>query len=199
MKIKQAREYVLCRLRKELKHPYLYHNAEHTEDVVDAVLRLSGIENVSQEDTDLIHTAALFHDSGMLETYVNHEEASVRLIQAVLPQYDYSTVQIGKIGKMIMATKLPQFAESPLEKILCDADLDYLGRDDFFMIGLRLQYEWNLLNYKKTTLKEWYKIQIEFLTSHQYFTQAAIGLRQSRKMANLAEIKEICSLNSGNH
>lgn len=197
MNINKAREYIINRLASELQPPYMYHNVEHTMDVVSAVIRLAALEEISESDTSMIYTAALFHDSGMLETYIDHEEASVRLIRKVLPEFEFSSDQIEQIGKMIMATKLPQFAETQFEKILCDADLDYLGRDDFFMIGLRLQYEWNMLDYRKTTLREWYKLQIDFLTSHHYFTNAAIDLRESKKNDNLFQIREICGLHPG--
>ena len=40
-----------------------------------------------------------------------------------------------QICGMIMATKIPQSPKNYLEQILCDADLDYLGRDDFYDIG----------------------------------------------------------------
>lgn len=195
MNVNKAREYILDRLSKELRHPYLYHNVEHTIDVANAASLLSKVENIDDFNTSLIYTAALFHDSGMLKTYINHEEASVELIHHILPDFGYSTVQIDLISKMIMATKLPQEAESRFEKILCDADLDYLGRDDFFVIGLKLQYEWNQLGYKKTTLHEWYQLQINFLSAHRYFTQAANDLRELRKIDNLNQIKEICGFN----
>ena len=33
------------------------------------------------------------------------------------------------------ATKIPQTPLTKLEEIICDADLDYLGREDFFEIS----------------------------------------------------------------
>ncbi len=95
---------------------------------------------------------------------------------------------------MIITTKLPQSANTLLEKIICDADLDYLGRPDFFMISLRLKYEWDVLGIKPTTLKEWFKIQIDFLTSHKYFTDSARALRQKMKDEHVKQVKDICSL-----
>ena len=90
-----------------------------------------------------------------------------------------------------MTTKLPQSAKEKLEQIICDADLDYLGRDDFYMISHRLKLEWNIFNIKPTTLKEWYGLQIEFLKNHNYFTVSAIETREEGKLKNLHEIMEI--------
>jgi hypothetical protein len=75
--------------------------------------------------------------------------------------------------------------------ILCDADLDYLGRDDFFMIAHRLQYEWNKLGVYPTTLRKWYELQLQFLDNHVYFTDAAKQTRNEYKAENVAQVKEL--------
>jgi hypothetical protein len=61
------------------------------------------------------------------------------------------------------------------------------------MIAHRLKYEWDILDIHKTTLQEWYKIQKEFLSSHQYFTESAIKLRQASKMDNLSQVEFMCN------
>jgi predicted metal-dependent HD superfamily phosphohydrolase len=131
----------------------------------------------------------------MLKTYIGHEFASTELTEEFLPGFGYSPSQIARINKMIMTTKLPQSATGKLEQILCDADLDYLGRDDFFMIAHRLKFEWVVQNFKPTTLQEWYLLQISFLTNHRYFTKSAIESREEKKQENLLQIKEILNLN----
>jgi hypothetical protein len=92
---------------------------------------------------------------------------------------------------MIITTKLPQSANTYLDKILCDSDLDYLGREDFFMIAHQLQYEWNILNIRRTTLREWYELQIMFLGNHKFFTASAQRLRNVKKADNLNQVKEL--------
>ena len=88
---------------------------------------------------------------------------------------------------------MPQSASTPQEQILCDADLDYLGREDFFWIAQSLRLEWNTLNVRKTTLREWYEFQIEFMEGHTYFTETARKLRNAGKENNLQQIKELLS------
>ena len=98
---------------------------------------------------------------------------------------------------MIVTTKLPQSASTFLEKILCYADLDYLGREDFFMIAHQLKYEWNIMNIRHTTLREWYELQIIFLENHQFFTKSARKLREEKKAENLKQVKElVCFMRS---
>ena len=60
------------------------------------------------------------------------------MAREILPAYGLTRDQIDTICGMIMATRIPQSPSNQLERILCDADLDYLGRDDFYEIGGRL-------------------------------------------------------------
>ena len=146
--------------------------------------------NFSNRDLLLLKTASLFHDSGFLVRYINHEEASVQIVNEILPDFGYLPKQIEVISKIIYATKCNQKPENILEKILCDSDLDYLGRDDFFMKGIRLKREKNEHG-TPTSLKEWYIQEYYFLLKHEYYTKSAVELRQKKKMMHLSQIKEL--------
>jgi HD superfamily phosphodiesterase len=190
-----AKDFIVRKLREELKPELLYHSIEHTFDVLESAERIGTLENINGHEITLLKTAALFHDSGMLIQYIGHEEASTVLTKKYLPGFGYSDDDIRIINDMIMTTKLPQCAQTHLEKILCDADLDYLGRDDFFMIAHRLQYEWNKLEINQTNLLKWYELQYNFLTNHKYFTKAALSTRDEKKAQNIADVKELLSKN----
>jgi uncharacterized protein len=191
MDYQKVKEVIIGRLRAELKPQLTYHNADHTLDVLEAATRLAGLENIKGHDRGLLLTAALFHDTGMLRTYAGHEEASAEIAREMLPAYGYSPADIDSIAGMILSTQIPQSAVTHLEKMLCDADLDYLGRDDFFMIAQQLRYEWNVLNFRQTTLREWYELQIVFLENHRFFTRTAMEMREKTKAGNLRQIKEL--------
>ena len=89
-------------------------------------------------------------------------------------------------------TRLPQRPYDHYEQIICDADLDYLGREDFLIYSFRLKHEWFVKNIRRTTLAEWFDIQIRFLSEHSYFTKSAIRSRDEKKMHNLEEILHVC-------
>jgi hypothetical protein len=127
----------------------------------------------------------------MLITYQGHEEASVKIIREILPGYNFSAKQITRIETMIRTTKIPQSADERLSMILCDADLDYLGREDYFMISHQLKYEWDVLGINPTTLVEWYQLQVSFLGNHHYFTKSAKETRQEKKASNLQQVHDI--------
>ncbi len=188
-----AKNYVLNKLNTELKETLTYHSPNHTLDVIEAVERLAKLEGVNGHDVILLKTAALFHDIGFLKTYDGHEKASIKIAREVLPGFGYTPDDIDKIEGMIISTEIPQSPETHLEKILADADLDYIGRDDIFLIGQRLQYEWLKIG-KINTLKEWHEKQLEFLKNHNYFTESAKRLREKKKQENIQEIEALlCS------
>ncbi|RLD81890.1 MAG: phosphohydrolase [Bacteroidetes bacterium] len=191
MKYPEARDFIIKKLSNELDPNLTYHRIEHTLDVLNAAGNFAELEGISAHDRIILETAALFHDSGMLTTYIGHEDASVDIARKYLPEYGYETRDIDLISDMIITTKLPQSASTFLEKILCDADLDYLGREDFFMIAQQLQYEWNILNIRHTTLREWYELQIMFLGNHVFFTKSAQKLRDEKKADNLKQVQEL--------
>ncbi len=191
MKFVEARDFMYEKLIDELKPELTYHSIEHTLDVLEASIKLAKMEEISEHDSKILQTAAIFHDSGMINTYIGHEDASVVFAIKYLPEFGYEQEDIDLISNMILTTKLPQSADTFLEKILCDADLDYLGREDFFMIAHQLRYEWNILDIRRTTLREWYELQIMFLENHQFFTNSAKALRDEKKAENLKQIKEL--------
>ena len=187
-----TKKFVLEMLRKELSPELYYHSYNHTIDVCTSALQLAKMENISGKDLVLLETAALFHDTGFVLGYSDHEEKSVAIAKENLPKFGYNTEDIEEICQMIRSTKLPQTPTNIKEKILCDADLDYLGRDDFFMIANRLLCEWNA-NGLPTSLKKWYSIQVDFLSKNDFFTDSARALRMKKKNENLTQIMELFS------
>lgn len=190
MDFEVVKQRVLETLENELHEHLTYHCVEHTLDVMESAERLAKLEGINGHDLILIKTAALMHDLGFIEAYQGHENISMRLAAEMLPELGYSPDDIRKIQGMIKSTEIPQTPSNILEEIMADADLDYLGREDFLMIGQRLQYEWKM-NGIISTLREWHTKQLAFLKAHHYFTDAAIKLREKKKNQNIEELEEL--------
>jgi adenylate cyclase len=187
---KAASEYILSRLRNELSMDYYYHNLSHTLDVLQATEYLAAQEGItSEEKLLLLRTAALYHDSGFLELYPDNEETGARIAEEILPEFGYSKEQIEFISKLILATALKVIPETIEEKIIKDADLDYLGRADYKLLSLRLKQEWEHQQIHKT-MPEWYELQINFLGRHRYYTRTSLKEREPFKQIQLEEIKK---------
>jgi len=189
MRFEEARIYIVDRLEKELPAHLFYHNTDHINDVYEAAERIGKAEKIAGREMTLLLTAALFHDSGFISGPRNHEEMSCEIARTTLPRFDYTGTDLDQICGMIMATKIPQTPGTHLEMILADADLDYLGRDDFFVTGERLYRE---LCYFGTLQneQEWNMLQLRFLESHQYFTHTAIESRKPKKLQHMEQIKD---------
>jgi class 3 adenylate cyclase/HD superfamily phosphodiesterase len=186
--------YITERLRNELSTDYYYHNLAHTLDVLEATERLAESEGITDSETLLlVKTAALFHDTGFLEQYQDNEPAGARIAAGILPEFGYSPEQIERIGKIILATSLKAIPETIEEKIVKDADLDYLGRNDYKLLSLRLKQEWEHQEMHKT-MKEWYELQIKFLTAHRYYTASAQQQREAEKQKQLEEIRKTAEM-----
>mgnify|MGYP001268996793 CR=1 FL=1 len=191
MNLDAASEYILHRLRGELNASLTYHCVEHTLDVLEATRRLADSENIGEHSRAILETAALYHDAGMIMQYRDHETASALLAREMLPGFGYTPAEVEAVTGLIMVTKLPQRPYNHLEQILCDADLDYLGREDFYVHSFSLQLEWRMNNVKTTTLAEWLGIQVSFLSEHRYFTHSAIAQRNETKLRHLGEIRDL--------
>lgn len=182
-----AENYIMEILKQKLPDSLRYHSYFHVMDVLSAAIIIAEDEKVNGDDLKLLRIAVLFHDSGFMNTTQNHEAEGCRIVSEVLPQFCFSAIQIEQICGMIMATKIPQSPKTQLEKIICDADLDYLGRDDFYAIGLKLFEEMKIYHRIKDE-KHWNIIQMNFLKSHIYHTKWAHKFRDLRKQEHLNEI-----------
>lgn len=188
MNLKEAKKYILDRLENELPDNLYYHGIHHTIDVYESSIKLAEAENISQEEKNIIHTAALFHDAGFIKQYENNEIIAVELINDVLPTFKYNSKEIETIGEIILTTRITARPFTLLEKIMCDADYDYLGRKDVEQIANSLYRE---LQEYGTPLneEEWNQLQLKFLNKHEYYTATSINLRRENKWEYIRYLK----------
>jgi uncharacterized protein len=189
MNVAQAEAYITEQLRQHLSPTLYYHGLHHTLDVVAQALDLAEAEGVQDaESLAILRTAALFHDAGFLTAYAGHEAVGCELVRQMLPGFDYTLEQIDAICACIIATKIPQTAHSHLAEILCDADLDYLGRPDFYPISTSLLAELQARDLIASP-RAWDEVQVKFLSAHRYLTATGYQRRQAAKQARLDEIR----------
>jgi len=188
IKFDDLEEFMLNKLERELPKYLFYHNLKHTIDVGIQAEILGRGEGISDEEMLLLKTAALFHDSGQTIQTRDHELIGTGIAAEILPKFGYSPDQICAINEIIMATKLPPQPTTLLQKIICDADLDYLGRSDFIPVSNMLYKE---LHEQKLigSINDWNKLQVKFLSIHQYFTETGNKLREVNKQTQIDRLK----------
>lgn len=183
----KVKSIVLNRLRG-LSSDLTYHCLNHTLDVVEHSMRIAADEKITNPRLlFLLKIAALYHDTGFLKSYANHEQKSCEIFLSDSARFNMTVEEKQVICNLIMSTQIPQKPVTLLEKIICDADLDYLGRDDFFSIGENLRKEF--LRYKIVKDNDqWEQLQLNFLQNHKYHTQSSQQLREQAKQFNFAKL-----------
>jgi len=167
---------VMRRLRMDLDVNYLYHDSRHTEDVISQVQEIAHREGVGSHEIALLKLAALYHDTGFLRQRLNHEAMGVRIFLSEAADSGISQEDKDHICRLIMVTKIPQQPETLLEAIICDADLDYLGREDFHSISEFLYLELRSSGSVDNRMR-WDEMQLSFLDNHRFHTESSRKLR----------------------
>jgi hypothetical protein len=168
----------------------LYHNFDHTLDVVASVKEIAKALNIHQEKTEVIVIAAWFHDTGYLFSPVEHEERSVKIATDFLRKEGYSAAKIKEVVGCIRATKVPQRPKSLIQKVMADADLLSLGKKDSIEKGELLRTEIENLSGKPMSEKQWIKQSIKFFQGHHYHTTYAIMYYSENREKNLRMLQQ---------
>lgn len=167
-----------------------FHSVEHTKDVYNYSKTIAQYEEVFGAELEPVLIAALFHDTGMAETYADHEELSAVFAEEYLKKNDYPEDKITIVKNCILATKMPQKPKTKAEKIICDADLYHLGIEEYIFRNERLRAEWEDFFGKKYTDDVWYEMNMEFLKNQKYHTWFGKTVLTNRKELNYKMMRE---------
>jgi predicted metal-dependent HD superfamily phosphohydrolase len=191
-RLKIVDQYIRELFRDELPSAIKYHNADHTlhptKGVVAVANRIALFENISERDRELLIAAAYFHDTGYIREYDKNEPIAARMAGRILKLIGYKPAEIKKVQKMILATDLACKPQSLVEKILCDADLDHLGRDDFFKRDGKLRKGRDARGIDVSDEAKWYRGTLELVKKHKYYTESQKKLREKKKQKNLEQL-----------
>jgi hypothetical protein len=191
-RLKIVDEYIRDLFKDELPDGIKYHDANHTlhptKGVVAASNGIAISEKISELDRELLITAAYFHDTGYIREYDKNEPIAARMAGRILKLIGYKPNEIEKIQKMILATDLAIEPKTHVEKILCDADLDHFGREDFFILDGKLREGRRIRGIDVSDDAKWYKGTLSIITNHQYYTQSQQKLREKEKQKNIKRL-----------
>lgn len=183
------RKFVLNKLKADLPDHLTYHGIEHTLDVLNVCEQYIRRLNLGEEERFLLRIGAVVHDMGFLNGSANHEEVGAGMASELMLDLGMKDVQIEEVKGLVLSTKIPQSPKNELQKIICDADLDYLGRDDYPEISQRLYKEFKFMKMIQTD-GEWKNLQINFLKAHYFHTPFAIANRAPKKQYWLNKLME---------
>ena len=187
MSLSELKKHIIAELKAGLSKKLTYHSVDHTLGVLECCNQYIERLNINKQDARLLQTAALFHDTGFMTSYNNHEELGILYARKFLPEWGYNPEEIEIVAGIIQSTKIPQQAHTVLEQIIGDSDLDYLGTDRFYEVGETLFQELVAMG-KISTREEWNRMQIGFLQKHKYHTHFAQTYREPVKQKHLNDL-----------
>lgn len=177
----RAGRYVTRLLLDKLPKECVFHNVQHTFNVVRGVRAIGKAEGLKEKDLEILILAAWFHDTGHVIAYQGHELMSTKIARDFLKENDYPKTKISEVESCILATTMPQNPKNHLEKIMCDADLYHLSFSSYDHYQQLLREEWkNMLN-KEFTDEEWQEQNDDFLQTHRYFTDYGVAKLEPKK------------------
>lgn len=186
-----ARAYVTELFQKAVDPKFTFHNLQHTQQVVTAATELANHYHLNEDDRAVLLLAAWFHDTGFKSGHAEeHEKESIRLATEFLQQHGADADLIQRVSSCIQATRMPQSPLSQVEKILCDADLYHLGNGDFKKMSQQLKQEQEGYYNKPVSKRDWRQRNLEFLESHQYFTDYAQQKLEPQKQEWIRQLRK---------
>ena len=181
-------ELVYKDLSNKLDSKYHYHNLHHTKRVINSAKEIGNHYNLSRDDWRDLLTACLLHDYGFINSHIDHEEVGAQISKEILPGYYFSDDHIESVSSLILITKVEEKPSNLLESIIRDADLEYIGSDDFQKISEYLKKEWLECGVVDNE-NQFYKIQYEFLLSHNFYTAYMQEKGRDQKIKNIKYAK----------
>jgi len=188
---KKAENFVRELFAKNAHQPLVYHNLEHTTNVVDRAREIAAQYELTEMDHVILFTAAWFHDTGHL--FVDpamHEIKSVELMKGFMSGYSIDDANlIQSIENCILATRMVHTPENIVEQIIRDADTYHLGTKDFKNTNKKIRKEY-ILRKLHSPHAYWNRKSLEFLESHTYHTQYCQTLLEEGKQRNMQKLRK---------
>ncbi|HYE54605.1 MAG TPA: Pycsar system effector family protein [Chitinophagaceae bacterium] len=187
---KKVESFVTELFEKNQTEKLLFHNLAHTEAVVQRTKEIALQYEISERDQFVLYTAAWFHDTGHLFVDPSkHEIKSVELMKDFLQKYTADEPLMREIGDCILATRMPRNPQNVLQQIICDADTYHLGTKDFKMTNKQLRKEYELRNVPPP-VAGWRKNSLDFMESHEYYTEYCRNLLDEGKRENIEKLRK---------
>ena len=189
--VKTASEYITKFLSENLPKECTYHNLTHTYEVFENVTELSENSNLPDEDLEIVQLAALFHDTGFTKGYLNHENKSIEIVKKFLKNVDYGEIEIVKVTDIIKITKRGSIPVHLSEKIMKDADILHISKEDFYPRSLTLKSEWESVDHKHFSETEWIQSSLDFIQRTLFYTEYASLKYEPGRQRNIQKLNEM--------
>ncbi|MGI8951804.1 MAG: Pycsar system effector family protein [Chitinophagaceae bacterium] len=187
---KKVTEYVTDLFEQKHDAGLIFHNLQHTKNVVDKTKEIADNYNVSETEMLILNVAAWFHDTGYLFTNAaEHEEKSAELMKKFMVDNSSDNQLITDIEACILATKAPRNPTNLLQQIICDADTYHFGEKEFKNTNKQVREE-HIQKEGPVDKKEWNESSLKMLEAHQFYTTYCQNLLEEQKKSNMKKLQK---------
>lgn len=168
-----------------------YHNLQHTQEVVAAVKEIGSQTELTEDELESALIAAWLHDIGYADGEGDHERKSAEKARELLTSWGAPHKMVLEVSEAILSTVMPQQPKSIVSKVLCDADLFHLSREECMEKSDLLREEWQAHGKDEVSDREWIEKNIEFMEGHRYHTPYGQTVLQAGKKKNLKKLRRL--------
>ena len=187
--IKTLQEQAIRFLHTHLDKSFYYHNAEHTRNVCLAIEEFTAADaSWAADQLEALQLAAVFHDFGYLAANADNEALALPYIRQWGTKFQFSDDLIMQAHELIMETCYPYHPVTPAGKLLCDADIEYIGRADFAAQADLFRQELAAQGVVYSEL-QWWQLELQFLLDNHFFTEVCRARRGEGRLANIAWVR----------
>ena len=188
--IKQAEVYISKYMQKHANSKLLFHNLLFTKNTVSIATKIVSQYTLEEKDSFIVMAATWFLNVGYYKDIFHPEEASLKIAEEFFSKSGVEIETIEAIKKCILATRTSSVPNQLNEQIIWDADTFYLGSSNFFSYNKLQHKELELLGMASINKNQWKENTIQFLETHQYYTDYCIGRLNTQKRQNLEKLRK---------
>lgn len=187
--IDKLQDEALSYLGENLDKHYTYHNAEHSLEVCNAVKLFTEKSDLPDFTIAALRIAAIFHDFGYLIRSNENEALAWEYIQEFGSRSNIDRKYLLAAHELILETVYPYKPQTPAGEILCDADIEYIGREGFVEKALLFRRE---LASEGTVFsdQQWWILELDFLKENTFFSSICKKMRTPGRLSNLEKARE---------
>jgi predicted metal-dependent HD superfamily phosphohydrolase len=139
----------------------------------------------------MLAIAALFHDTGFTIQYDDNEPIGAKIAHNYLKTILYPIEKIKIVEQLILATSPKVEPKNKLEEIIKDADLDNLGRDDFFEVAERVKKELETIKKIKIKDPDWHHAALDVIGKNGFYTHTQNTERGEKRRENEEKLRTL--------
>ena len=155
----------------QLKFPedrHYFRGASHTINALSVVEEYIDNMRLGTYEAQILRMGVLMRDLAELNT-IEHGEDGIELVKKTMSDAGFTFVQTKVVSDLVKSSRRPHRPTNLLERIICDVDMEFLGREDHEEAN-EMFFQELLKNSLVSSREEWEQWQQDMLENYKYHT-----------------------------